>query len=64
MHLVGYVYEDYHAARSLEHKVLFEVQKFPTFQGNRYVKVVRLSDLGTGYLYPQVIFLVLISFRG
>jgi hypothetical protein len=39
------------------HKVQFETQKFPKFRDNRYLKVVRLSDLRTGRLYLQVIFL-------
>jgi hypothetical protein len=43
--------------------VLFEIQKFPTFGDNRYMKVVSLSELPTSLLYPQVIFLVPISFR-
>ena len=32
MHIVGYLYEDYHDARSLEHKVTHKPNLLPTKQ--------------------------------
>jgi len=42
----------------------FEEVWVPIFHDIRHMKVVRLSALPTGHLYPQEMFLVLVFTRG
>ena len=42
----------------------FQEVEAARFQDNRHMKVVRLSAIRTGRLYPQAIFMILISLRG
>ena len=53
-----------HPCTGMERPLGFQEVEAPLFPDSRYMKVVRLSDLGSSRFYPEEILPVLMSLRG